>query len=185
MYYCKSGEVLQFGFSSNPHSQRFVFAYQLRISIKENKMTITKFQCAISHLVRNNLKTPAGFHHLHLGPVCTQRQRGWNAWKKKEKRKQHKLHFLKAWILKTDLIWTEPNYSDFTRVELQTEVAAFLKPWQISIYMSLLHQQFCFFFWDAELCWKKPHSKTSAYRKLQFTCSQGSLFTKDWYKIKQ
>lgn len=51
--------------------------------------------------------------------------------------------------------------------------------------MSLLHQQFCFFSWDAELCWKKPHSKNSAYRKLQFTCSQDSLFTKDWYKIKQ
>lgn len=109
MYYCKSGEVLQFGFSSNPHSQRFVFAYQLRISIKENKMTITKFQCAISHLVRNNLKTPAGFHHLHLGPVCTQRQRGWNAWEKKRKKKTTQTPLFKSLNFEDrfDLDWTQ------------------------------------------------------------------------------
>lgn len=77
-----------------------------------------------------------------------------------------------------DLIWTELNYSDFTRVVLQTEAAAFLKPLQISIYMSLLHQQFCFFSWDAELCWKKPHSKTSAYR------NSNSLAPKAVYLLK-
>lgn len=43
-----------------------------------------------------------------------------------------------------DLIWTQFNYSDLTGDVLQTEVTAPLKPWQISPYMSLLHQQFSF-----------------------------------------
>lgn len=66
---------------------------------------------------------------------------------------------------------------------LQTEVAAFLKPCQISIYMSLLHQQFCFFSGDAELCWKKPHSKTSAYRKLQFAAPKAVYLLKTGTKL--
>lgn len=42
------------------------------------------------------------------------------------------------------MIWTQLNYSDLTGDVLQTEVTASLKPWQISTYTSLLHQQFSF-----------------------------------------
>lgn len=48
-----------------------------------------------------------------------------------------------------DFIWTKLNYADLSGDVLQIEITAAFKPWQISIYMILLHQQFCSFSQDA------------------------------------
>lgn len=134
--------------------EHFCLLIKLGISVEKTKMTIMKFHIWSKLTSRYQVHLSSSTEDLFVLRCSAY----WNHWtqpkttdsysQKKRKTTQTSL-FSSLSFEVWELIWTKLNNSDLTGNVLQSEVPASFKPWKLSLYMSLLHQQFCFFSWDA------------------------------------